>query len=311
VASREPRLRRGVAPLRSLRVRLRRSVSDRRDAPRQYLGRVDGVFHAGILAAANWNGAGLWPGHPHPGRLDAGPPELRVRRRIGWTDGTFLIRIAMESLMRSKQTAPEANASGAFPGSSAGARRGLAPALYVAFLLFVGFSVSGSGCLDPSYYYAGVNDAKAYYSAYESARSNVESELASPTPDLMKIGIGLQDMEKYRQFIFDVASAAEEHVEFRVFHPDDYNAVMALKSDAEGTLKDQIALTDQFDRLGGWGAANAQHKVLTSGGKWNWVTLGTNPDLNPGGPTFTGKTSPRGGSGCAPGQTFIIGVGCV
>jgi hypothetical protein len=61
--------------------------------------------------------------------------------------------------------------------------------------------------------------------------------------------------------------------------------------------------------------ANAQHQVLTSGGTWNWVTVGTNPDLNPGGPTFTGTTSPGGGGGggggCAPGETFIIGVGCV
>src|SRR5258708_15081687 len=125
----------------------------------------------------------------------------------------------------------------------------------------------------------------------------------------MKIGTGLQDMEKYRQFIFDVASAAEEHVEFRVFHPDDYNAVIALKSDAEGTLKDQIALTDQFDRLGGWGVANAQYKILTSHWKRNWLTLGTNPDLNPGGPTFTGKTSPRGGGGRPPGQSFLIAPG--
>src|SRR5260221_3931377 len=103
VASREPRLRRGVAPLRSLRVRFRRSVSDRRDAPRQYLGRVDGVFHAGILAAASLNGAGLWPVHPHAGRIDAGPPELRVRRRIGLTDRTFFMRTALERLMRTEQ----------------------------------------------------------------------------------------------------------------------------------------------------------------------------------------------------------------
>src|SRR5260221_10485437 len=148
VASREPRLRRGVAPVRSLRVRFRRSVSDRCDAPRQYLGRVDGVFHAGILAAANWNGAGLWPVHPHAGRIDAGPPELRVRRRIGWTDGTFLMRTAKESLMRPKQTATEAAGRGAVTGSGTGARRRLPRSLYVAFLLFAGFSVSGAACLE-------------------------------------------------------------------------------------------------------------------------------------------------------------------
>src|SRR5260221_13964592 len=210
VASREPRLRRGVAPLRSLRVRFRRSVSDRRDAPRQYLGRVDGVFHAGILAAASWNGAGLWPGHPHPGRLDAGPPELRVRRRIGWTDGTFLMRIAMESLMRSKQTATEAAGRGAVTASGTGARRRLPRSLYVAFLLFAAFSVSGTVChQQDNYHYTGVDDASKALESYKSTRSEVESELASPTPDLMKIGAGLQEMEKYRQSIFDIAYAAE------------------------------------------------------------------------------------------------------
>jgi hypothetical protein len=230
------------------------------------------------------------------------------------------MRMAMESLMRSKQTATEAAGRGAVTGSGTGARRRLPRSLYAAFLLFAAFSVSGTVChQQDNYHYTGVDDASKALESYKSTRSEVESELASPTPDLMKIGAGLQEMEKYRQSIFDIAYVAEgdgqvegaQFLTFRLLHADDYKAVELLKSEAEGTLKDQIALTDQFDRLGGWGVANAQHKVLTSGGKWNWVTLGTNPDLNPGGPTFTGKTSPRGGSGCAPGQTFIIGVGCV
>src|SRR5260221_8833869 len=197
------------------------------------------------------------------------------------------MRIAMESLMRSKQTATDA-------------RRRLASPRYVALLLLAAFSLSACGGIPDMQATLVVGGAKKNY--YDLL-SSVQSELASPTPDLMKIGVSLDEMEAYRESIikvltqFEVASKAYDE--------------LTGQADPEGILKDQIALTDQFDRLGGWGVANAQHKVLTSGGKWNWVTLGTNPDLNPGGPTFTGKTSPRGGSGCAPGQTFIIGVGCV
>jgi hypothetical protein len=172
------------------------------------------------------------------------------------------MRIAMESLMRSKQTATEAAGRGAVTGSGTDARRRLPRSLYVAFLLLAGFSVSGAAC--------GVSEYQILY--YQ-----VATELNSPTPDLLDIGMKLAAMEEA--------------------YPG-----------ATGATAD---LTDQFNRLGGWGVANAQLKVLTSGGTWNWVTLGTNPDLNPGGPTFTGTTSPRGGNGCAPGQTFIIGVGCV
>jgi hypothetical protein len=217
------------------------------------------------------------------------------------------MRTAMESLMRPKQTATEAAGRGAVTGSGTGARRRLPRSLYVAFLLFAGFSVSGAGCLVMQDDVA-LSAAIMEYNSYNQTRSKVEAELASPTPDLTTIGVGLHDMEGYRQSVSEFASAAEKDPEFRLFRADDYNSLVAMKSE----LNDhQIALTDQFDRLGGWGAATAQHKVLTSGGTWNWVTLGTNPDLNPGGPTFTGKTSPRGGNGCAPGQTFIIGVGCV
>jgi hypothetical protein len=174
------------------------------------------------------------------------------------------MRTAMESLMRSKQTATEAAGRGAVTGSGTGARRRLPRSLYVAFLLLAGFSVSGAAC--------GVSE-------YQMARDQVVRELNSQTPDLFDIGVNIAAMEKA--------------------YP--------------GTTDD---LTDQFNRLGGWRAAHAQLKVLTSGGTWTtwvttWVTLGTNPDLNPGGPTFTGTTSPRGASGCAPGHTFIIGVGCV
>ena len=217
------------------------------------------------------------------------------------------MRIAMESLMRSKQTATEAAGRGAVTGSGTGARRRLPRSLYVAFLLLAGFSVSGAACLEMHDHVA-LSAAIMEYDLYNKTRSKVEAELASPTPDLTTIGMELHDMEGYRQSVSKLASAAEMDPAFRLFQADDYNSLVAMKSE----LNDhQIALTDQFDRLGGWGAATAQHKVLTSGGTWNWVTLGTNPDLNPGGPTFTGKTSPRGGSGCAPGQTFIIGVGCV
>ena len=169
------------------------------------------------------------------------------------------MRIAMESLMRSKQTAAEAAGRGAVTGSGTGARRRLPPALYVAFLLFAAFSVSGAACVG---------------TVWQQLYDQVATELHSPTPDLFDIGLNIARLEEA--------------------YP--------------GSTAD---LTDQFNRLGGWGVANAQHKVLASGGTWNWVTLGTNPDLNPGGPTFTGTTPPRGGSGCAPGQTFIIGVGCV
>jgi hypothetical protein len=173
------------------------------------------------------------------------------------------MRTAMESLMRSKQTATEAAGRGAVTGSGTGARRRLPRSLYVAFLLLAGFSVSGAACE--------VFGVRAYNIV---PRGEVLKELDSPTPDLFDIGLNIARLEEA--------------------YP--------------GSTAD---LTDQFNRLGGWGVANAQHKVLASGGTWNWVTLGTNPDLNPGGPTFTGTTSPRGGSGCAPGQTFIIGVGCV
>jgi hypothetical protein len=197
------------------------------------------------------------------------------------------MRTAKESLVRSKETATDA-------------RRRLASPRYVALLLLAAFSLSACGGVPDMQATLVVGGAKKNY--YDLL-SSVQSELASPTPDLMKIGVSLDEMEAYRESIikvlnqFDVASKAYDE--------------LAAQADLKGVMEDQIALTDQFDRLGGWGAATAQHKVLTSGGKWNWVTLGTNPDLNPGGPTFTGKTSPRGGSGCAPGQTFIIGVGCV
>jgi hypothetical protein len=138
---------------------------------------------------------------------------------------------------------------------------------------------------------------------FDQEASFVKTELAGKTPDLGQIGLWLNDL---KGFLTD----EESRTKFGV-------TTSAIAASAPGdtavvaAMKQQIAtLTDQFDRLGGWGVAMAQHKVLTSGGKWNWVTLGTNPDLNPGGPTFTGTTSPRG-SGCAPGQTFIIGVGCV
>jgi hypothetical protein len=174
------------------------------------------------------------------------------------------MRTAKESLMRPKQTATEAAGRGAVTSSGTGARRRLPRSLYVAFLLFAAFSVSGAACVG---------------NEYQQLYSQVATELRSPTPDLLDIGIKLETMKEL--------------------------------TPQYGTTDATAILTDQFNRLGGWGVANAQYKVLTSGGTWTWVTLGTNPDLNPGGPTFTGTTSPRGGNGCAPGQTFIIGIGCV
>src|SRR5260221_11068429 len=196
------------------------------------------------------------------------------------------MRIAMESLMRSKQTATDA-------------RRRLASPRYVALLLLAAFSLSCCGGIPDMQATLVVGGAKKNY--YDLL-SSVQSELASPTPDLMKIGVSLDEMEAYRESIikvlnqFEVASKAYDEITDQV--------------DSKGVMEDQIAaLTDQFDRLGGWGAATAQHQVLTSGGTWSWVSLGTNPDLNPGGPTFTGKTSPRAGGGGAPRSTFIHGAG--
>src|SRR5258708_3059190 len=161
---------------------------------------------------------------PHAGRIDAGPPELRVRRRIGWTDGTFLMRIAMESLMRSKQTATDA-------------RRRLASPRYVVLLLLAAFSLSACGGVPDMQATLVVGGAKKNY--YDLL-SSVQSELASPTPDLMKIGVSLDEMEAYRESIikvlnqFDVASK-------------DYNE-FTDQADPKGVMEDQIAaLTDQFD----------------------------------------------------------------
>ena len=105
--------------------------------------------------------------------------------------------------MRSKQTATEANASGAFPGSSAGARRRLAPALYAAFLLFAAFSVSGSACI-PNTLFIGrdamiaINDANAQAQA-------IAEELAYPNPDLMDIGMKLNALEYQLQTLIHLA----------------------------------------------------------------------------------------------------------
>jgi hypothetical protein len=136
-----------------------------------------------------------------------------------------------------------------------------------------------------------INDANAQAQA-------IAEELAYPNPDLMDIGMKLNALEYQLQTLIHLAPYV---------YPDPFDLQWRI-----ATMKQQIVdLTYQFDRLGGWGAAVTQHQVLTSDGTWSWVSLGTNPDLNPGGPTFTGTTPPRGGSGCAPGQTFIIGVGCV
>jgi hypothetical protein len=203
--------------------------------------------------------------------------------------------------MRPKQTATDADTRGAVAGT--GARRRLASPRYVALLLLAAFSLSACGGVPDMQATLVVGGAKKNY--YDLL-SSVQSELASPTPDLMKIGVSLDEMEAYRESIIKVLNQLD-------VGSKDYSEVTD-QADPKGVMKDQIAaLTDQFDRLGGWGAANAQHQVLTSGGTWNWVSLGTNPDLNPGGATFTGttSTSPGGGSGCPPGDTFIIGVGCV
>jgi hypothetical protein len=211
--------------------------------------------------------------------------------------------------MRPKQTA-EAAARGAVVDRGTGPRRRLSKSLYAAFLLFAAFSVSGVTCIGDSPDGALAN-ANAAVQKFADLLASVQSELASPTPDLMKIGVGINEMESDREALIVQAQGDLSDNLFHAEYPNNWAEVMTAKTTAEGAWKDQIAaLTDQFDRLGGWGVANAQHQVLTSGGTWNWVTLGTNPDLNPGGPTFTGA-SPGGGSGCPVGETFIIGVGCV
>lgn len=195
--------------------------------------------------------------------------------------------------MRSKQTAIEGKAGGALPGSGTAARRWLTPSLYVAFLLLAAFSVSGAACIPESVWNA--SDAKG---AADSYAQTITAELADPNPDLMLIGTNLNSLE-------NTLETFNDQVPYLL--PGD----QLVWKPQIAAMKAEIAdLTDQFNRLGGWGVANAQHQVLTSGGTWNWVALGTNPDLNPGGPTFTG-TSPSGASGCPPGFTFIIGVGCV
>lgn len=42
-----------------------------------------------------------------------------------------------------------------------------------------------------------------------------------------------------------------------------------------------------------------------------FAEMGLNPDLTPGSSTFGGGTTSTSSGGCPPGQTFIIGVGCV
>jgi hypothetical protein len=195
----------------------------------------------------------------------------------------------MENLMRSKQTA-EAAARGT------SARRPMSKSLYAAFLLFAVFSVSGFDCLDMM----GADNSSQMTTIrnlstdYTNLLATVKSELSSPNPDLFQIGTDINSLESDRETLISDAQADVANG-LKGGDPD-WNPIMGAVGYAKLTWVTDIAgVTAVFNSLGGWSAANLQHQVLTSGGTWTWTTPGTNPDLNPGGPTFNATLPPASG----------------